>query len=166
MLARQEAAACFEAAKFIAESRKHIPRIETFVEGLGPDAQKELALIVAAIDQGSPEYQEWLEQHRNVRSHYPKLDPNAYAAGTEEIANAMKRAGDAGAVGTITVGDTDKTLRFHFADEISVHLLPDIVESPTLIKKPTEARLTIGRFAGLAFAAYRAEHAEAFKLEP
>jgi hypothetical protein len=47
----------------------------------------------------------------------------------------------------------------------TVQLLPDITENPGLIKKLADARMAIGRFAGLAFAAYRSAHADAFTLE-
>jgi hypothetical protein len=163
-LARQEAAACFEATKFVDESRRHFPEIEAFVKGLGSEAQEYIASVEAAVDQRSPEYQEWLEGHRNVTSHYPELGREKHAAGNEEIANAMKLA--ASLRGTVTVGDTDKTLRFHYADEVAVQLLPAVVENPGLITELAEARLAIGRFAGLAFAAYRTAHADVFKLEP
>lgn len=164
MLARQEAAACFEVMKFINDSRRHFPEIESFVKGLGADAQEQLARLEAATDRRSPDYQEWLKGHRDVTSHYPELVREKHAAAEEEIANAMKQAEDEG--GTVTVGETDRTLRFHYADAVAVGLLPNVVENPTLISKLSEARIAVGRFAGLAFAAYRAIHAEHFIPEP
>jgi hypothetical protein len=164
MFARQEAAACFETMKFIDESRKRFPEIEAFVQTLGSEAQEYIAAVEAGVDRRLPEYQEWLEGHRNVTSHYPELSREKHAAGKEEIANAMTRASELH--GTVTVGATDRSLRFHYADEVAVQLLPNVVENPGLIKRLSEARLAIGRFAGLAFAAYRATHADAFTLEP
>ncbi len=164
-LARQEAAACFEAMKFIADSRRRFPEVEAFVKGMGPKAQEYIAAVEAGVDQQSPEYQDWLEGHRNVTSHYPEISPKKYAAGKEEIANALKRAADVEARGSVTVGDRDSTLRFHYADEVAVQLLPDVTKTPRLIEALADARKAIGRFAGLAFAAYRAAHAEAFTLE-
>jgi len=166
MLARQEAAGCFEATKFVADSRKRFPEIETFVKGLGADAQQYIAAVEATVDKNSPEYQAWLEDHRNVTSHYPELVRERYVAGKEEIANALKRTAKKNVRGTVTVGDTDRTLRFHYADEVAVHLLPDIADNPDLLSKLAEARVAAGRFAGLAFAAYRAAHEDVFTREP
>jgi hypothetical protein len=165
MLLRQEAVACFEAMKFIAESRRHFPEIETFVKDLGPEAQVYIASVEAGVDKRSPEYQAWLEGHRNVTSHYPELHRAKHVAGDEEIANAMKRTTVDGVHGTVTVGETDKSLRFHYADEVAVQLLPEVSDNPGLIARLSDATIAIGRFAGLAWAAYRAAHAEVFKLE-
>ncbi len=165
MLTRQEAAACFEATKFIDDSRKHFQEVEAFVQKLGPEAQEYIAAVEAAVDRRSPEYPAWLGAHRNVTSHYPELGRERHAAGSEEIANALKRAASIGLHGTVTVGDRDRSLRFHYADEVAVQLLPDVTENPDLIRRLADARLAIGRFAGLAFAAYRAAHADAFTLE-
>src|ERR1039458_3348381 len=101
MLARQEAAACFEATKFIDESRKHFHEIEAFVQSLGPEAQEYIAAVEAAVDRGSPEHQAWLEGHRNVTSHYPELGREKHAAGNEEIANALKRTASLDLHGTV-----------------------------------------------------------------
>ena len=49
--------------------------------------------------------------------------------------------------------------------DVAVQLLPPVVDNPGLIARLAEARMAIGRFAGLAFAAYRADHADAFTLE-
>lgn len=167
MLARQVAATCFEAMKFIDESRTRFHEIETFVKGLGPEAQVYIAAVEAGVDKRSPEYLAWLEGHRNVTSHYPELHREKCAAGQEEIANAMKRTAADGVHGMVTMmGDTDNTLRFYFADEVAVQLLPRVADNPGLLAKLADARRAIGRFAGLAFAAYRAVHADAFTYEP
>jgi len=76
----------------------------------------------------------------------------------------VKRAASIDLHGTVTVGDTDRSLRFYYADEVAVQLLPDVTENPGLIRRLADARLATGRFAGLAFAAYRAAHADAFTL--
>jgi len=166
MLLRQQAAAYFEAMKFIAESRRQFPEIEAFVKDLGPDAQEYIASVEAGVDKRSPEYQAWLEGHRNVTSHYPVLHPAKHAAGDEEIANAMQRTAADGVHGRVTVGETDKSLRFHYADEVAVQLLPPVSDNPGLIARPLDANIAIGRFAGLAWGAYREAHADAFTLEP
>lgn len=167
MLARQVAVTCFEAMKFIDESRTRFHEIESFVKDLGPEAQEYITAVEAGVDKRSPEYLAWLEGHRNVTSHYPELHREKCAAGQEEIANAMKRTAADGVHGMVTMmGDTDNTLRFYFADEVAVQLLPAVADNPGLLAKLAEARRAIGRFAGLAFAAYRVVHAEAFTYEP
>ncbi len=77
----------------------------------------------------------------------------------------MKRTAEADVHGTVAVDKADKSLRFHYADEVAVHLLPDVTANPGLIARLSEARVAIGRFAGLAWAAYREAHPDAFNLE-
>jgi hypothetical protein len=165
MLARQEAAACFEATKFIDNARKRFTEIEAFVQSLGPEAQEYIDAVEAAADRRSPERLGWLEDHRNVTSHYPELSREKHAAGNEEIANALMKTASIDLHGTVTIGETDHSLRFHYADEVAVQLLPDVTKNPELIKKLADARMAIGRFAGLAFAAYREAHADAFTFK-
>jgi hypothetical protein len=162
MLARHEAASCFEAMVFVADSRRRFPQsIEPFVSGLGPTAQQRLGTIAAALDHTSPDYQAWLQGHRNVTSHYPELDPDKYANGKEEIGNALAAA--AKHTGTISVGEKASSVRFGFADEVGVQLLPDVNTEGTAIKMLSHARIALGLFIQKAVQAYRQAHPERFR---
>lgn len=113
---------------------------------------------MAGVDPQSPHYLDWLQGHRDVTAHFPELHPLAYQHGDEEIANALTKAAEAmkkkNLLGTITVGESPAQVRFGFADEVALHLLPDIVENPDEVKKLSGARIALGEFICAAVAAY------------
>lgn len=129
MFTRQQAATCFEATKFIRESRHHFPEIGAFLDGLDDEAQGELAKLEAVADQHAAEYQAWLKGHRDVTAHFPALHPEKYRHGNEEMANALHAA--ANDSGTISMDEDAGNLRFHYADTVAVCLLPNLTETPT-----------------------------------
>jgi hypothetical protein len=161
MLLRLQAASRFEATKFIDDSRRRFPEIKKFLHDLDARAQEQLTRVMAVADRHAAAYQSWLEGHRDVTTHYPELVRERHQAGKEEIANALDLA--ASFEGAITAGDTDNTLRFHYADAVAVNLLPDITADPSTVEELRNALIAMGRFAGLAFAAYRKAHAEVFR---
>lgn len=157
LLTRQQAASYLEATSWISDSRKRFTEIETFIAALDAEALGHYDRVMAALDSESPHFLEWLEGHRNVTAHFPKLHPLSHQHGDEEITNALTDS--AGITGTITVGETHATVRFGFADEVAVQLLPDIVKNPEEIKKLSGARIALGFFAHATIDAYlRARH--------
>jgi hypothetical protein len=77
-LFRQQAALVHEAATFITDARRMFPQVASFLDGLEPTARNGCKRLIAAVDPNSPEYPgEWLEDHRNVTHHYPKMHPEA-----------------------------------------------------------------------------------------
>jgi hypothetical protein len=79
--------------------------------------------VIGAVDRGSPRYLgEWLEDHRNVTHHYPKMHPTAAETGKEEMAEALGEAAEI--VSTIDSGQRFGDARFGYADEVGVQLLP------------------------------------------
>lgn len=88
---------------------------------------------MAGLDAKSSHYQRWLKYHRNVTFHFPLLHPERETHGDEKIANALRDA--ASLEGTITAEDTIGSVRFEFADEVGVQLLPDIVSNPDVMEE-------------------------------
>ena len=145
MLARQQAAFYYEATKFIADSGRSFPsEIKSFIASLDEPTKGHYDRIVAGLEARSSHYQGWLEDHRNVTFHFPLLHSERDAHGDEEIANALRDA--AGLEGTIAAKDTIGSVRFEFADEVGVQMLPDIVNNPDVMEKLSDATVTLGLF--------------------
>jgi hypothetical protein len=120
---------------------------------------------MVALDADSPHYQRWLKDHRNVTFHFPELHPERKAHGNEEIANALTAA--ANLEGTITAEDSIGSLRFEFADEVGVQLLPDIVSGPDLMQELGDATVALGLFMHGAILQYVAvRQTDAIRTEP
>ncbi len=153
LLVRQQAASYLEAVKWITDSRKRFPEVATYIDGLSADAQASYVRLMAGTDPKSPDFMDWLSGHRNVTSHFPKLHPDAFANGDEEIANALSKAAEL--TGTVTVErPTEAGVRFGWADEVAVQLLPDIEANPDEIKKLSGARIALMRFGVEAVGTY------------
>jgi hypothetical protein len=145
MLARQQAAFYYEATKFIADSGRSFPtEIEGFMASLDEPTKGHYDTIMAGLDADSPHYQGWLKEHRNVTFHFPLLHPERDTHVDEEIANALRDA--ASLEGTITAEDSIGSVRFEFADEVGVQLLPDIVSNQDVTKELGEATVALGLF--------------------
>jgi hypothetical protein len=145
MLARQQAAFYYEATKFIADSGRSFPsEIESFIASLDQPTKGHYDRTMAGLDTKSPHYQGWLKDHRSVTFHFPLLHPDRAAHGDEEIANALVDA--ASLEGTITAEDTTGGVRFEFADEVAVQLLPDIVYNPDVMAELSDATVALGLF--------------------
>lgn len=153
LLLRQQAASYVEAVDWILDSRKRFSAINKYIDGLDAEAAEHYKQLMAGCDPQSPGYMDWLTAHRNVTAHFPKLHPDAFAHGDEEIANALRDAADQR--GAVSVArPTEAGVRFDFADEIAVQLLPDIVDNPDEIKKLAAARIALMRFAVVAIGTY------------
>lgn len=150
MLARQQAATCYEAIDFIDSARRQFPQVASFIDGLGPEAQEHFSHIKEAVDPKSPFHLPWLRDHRNATMHVPELHPEKYKRGTEDMANALDKA--APLEGIVTHDDTVRTVRFGFADAVSVHLLP--WDDPDVMKHLSRARMALGGFVHEALEAY------------
>lgn len=156
MLLRYSAATHSEARDRIAQARSAFPNeIEPFVAGLNVEAQQQLAILDAPLS--------WLKPHRNVTFHYPELHPNAYAAGEEEIGEALKAA--ASERSSIT-GGTFGNVRFAMADVAALALLVGDIRDEErmrkLVKSLSEATIALGMFVQLAFDAYYEMHKQRF----
>jgi hypothetical protein len=145
MLARQQAAFYYEATKFIADSGRSFPsEVERFIASLDEPTKGHYDRTMAGLDTKSPHYQGWLKDHRNVTFHFPLLHPERDAHGDEEIANALRYV--ASLEGTITAEDTIGSVRFEFADEVGVQMLPDIVDYPDVMNELGDATVALGLF--------------------
>jgi len=93
------------------------------------------------------------------------LHPKREAHGDEEIANALRDA--ANLEGTITAEDTIGSVRFDFADEVGVQLLPDIVSNPGVMTKLSDATVALGLFMHGALMQYvKSRHPGTIRVEP
>jgi len=154
MLFRQQSAFFYEAATFIAESRRRFPEIANFVTALPMEAQDECARVVGGVDPTSPHYiGDWLADHRNVTFHYSEIHPDKAAHDNEEITQALEMA--AGEEGTVMVGDDLGSVRFWFADTVARQWLPGEEQQPATIVALREALMALVRFTQRAFASYR-----------
>ena len=161
MLARQVAATAFEAAAFVRDSRKRFPKeVGAFLDALSDEAKSDLARFTATVEQGSPEYEAWLERHRNVTSHYPEILPDKAAQGREEVANALQRVAAYGQ--TLVIGGRVNEHRFYFADAVAVEFMPQPNTDRTAIARLSEVRHAFARFVLHALDTYRLQHPERF----
>jgi hypothetical protein len=150
MLARQQAATCHEAIEFIADSRRHYASIGLFIDDLNADAQGHYRQLREAADPQSRHYLSWLREHRHVTQHVPELHPAKYEHGKDAIANALMAA--ARLEGSVSHEDTVGSVRFGFADVVSVQMLP--WDDPNVMKHLRRARIALGGFVHEAVDAY------------
>ena len=148
MLFRQQAAYLHEAAKFIADARHHNMDVESFVASLDSMALDQLDAAMATAS----ELDHWLENHRNITFHYPKVVQAAHEHNDEELGTALAAA--AGEEGTITTEGPAGAIRFEFADVGALELLGGLAVLSSLVKKVGEARLALGEFAYASFRSY------------
>lgn len=124
-LFRGQVALVHEAATFVDDARRMFPDVNDFIDALDQTGREHCARVTGAVDRSSPHYLgDWLEDHRNVTHHYPKMHPAAAEHGHEEMANALADAGDIES--TIDSGVRFGDARFRFADEVGVQLLPPL----------------------------------------
>ncbi len=150
LLARQQAATCHEAIKFIADARHNYPKVGEFIDSLSADTREHYRQLKEAVDPDSEFHLSWLRDHRHVTLHVPELHPNRYAAGKDAIASALEKA--APLDGSVSHNDTAGSVRFGFADVVSVQMLP--WDDPNVMKHQSRARLALGGFAHEAVEAY------------
>ena len=164
-LFRQQAAHIHEAASFITDARRMFPQVANFVDGLEVKARDGCERVIGAVDRGSPHYLgKWLEDHRNVTHHYPKMHPAAAQHGQEELAAALAEAADIES--TIDSGHRFGEARFRYADEVGVQLLPRVDELGWL-EGLRDTAIALNDFAQRAAQAYlEARPAGTFTVEP
>jgi hypothetical protein len=164
-LFRRQAAAVQEAATFIDDARRMFPEVSSFIDGLDGKARAGCEHVLGAVDVKSPHYLgKWLEDHRNVTHHYPKMHPAAAQHDEEEMANALAEAADIES--TIDSGEKFGDARFRFADEVGVQLLPP-VDDPSWMEKLRDASVALADFAQRAAQAYLESRPDGtFTVEP
>ncbi len=109
--------------------------------------------MIGAVDGASPHYLgNWLEGHRNVTHHYPKMHPAAAEHGEEEMANALGAAADIES--TIDSGVRFGDARFAFADEVGVQLLPSLDDDASWVEELRDTAITLAEFAQRAAQTY------------
>jgi hypothetical protein len=166
LLFRRQAALVYEAATFITDARRLFPQVASFIDVLEPQGSDAYERVIGAVDSGSPHYLgEWLEDHRNVTHHYPKLHPAAAEHGKEEMANALTEAADIES--TIDSGERFfGEARFRYADEVAVQLLPPL-DDANWVEGLRDTAMALADFAQRAAQAYlEARPAGTFTVEP
>lgn len=163
-LFRRQAALVQEAATFITDARRMFPEVATFVDALGAEARGGCDRVIGAVDPRSADYLgDWLESHRNVTHHYPKMHPNAAEHGQEEMANALADAADIES--TIDSGQRFGDARFRYADEVGVQLLPSL-EDTNWVERLRDTAMALADFAQRAAQTYlEARPAGTFTVE-
>jgi hypothetical protein len=162
-LFRRQAAFVHEAATFIADARHMFPPVASFVDGLEAKARDGCERVIGAVDSVSPYYLgEWLEAHRNVTHHYPKMHPAAAHYGQEEMTNALAKAAELES--SIDSGERFGDARFRYADEVGVQLLPPI-DDVRWVEKPRDTAMALADFAQRAAQAYLESRPETFTVE-
>jgi hypothetical protein len=151
-LFRRQAALVHEAATFITDARRMFPQVASFIDGLELKARDGCERVIGAVDRGSPHYLgEWLEDHRNVTHHYPKMHPAAAQHGQEEMASALAEAADIES--TIDSGQRFGEARFRYADEVGVQLLPRL-DDLIWVEGLRDTAMALADFAQRAAQAY------------
>ncbi len=151
-LFRRQAAAVQEAATFIDDARRMFPAVSNFIDRLDGKARVGCEHVIGAVDVKSPHYLgKWLEDHRNVTHHYPKMQPAAAQHDKEEMANALDEAADIES--TIDSGRKFGDARFRFADEVGVQLLPPL-DDARWMEKLRDTSMALANFAQRAAQSY------------
>jgi hypothetical protein len=151
-LFRRQAASVYEAATFIDDAGRMFPEVSRFLNGLDGKTRAGCELVVGAVDGNSPHYLgKWLEDHRNVTHHYPKMHPAAAQHDDEEMANALAQAADIES--TIDSGEKLGDARFRFADEVGVQLLPPL-DDPSWMERLRDTSMALADFTQRAAQAY------------
>ena len=163
-LFRRQVALVHEAATFITDARRMFTQVSSFVDGLEVKARDGCERVIGTVDSGSPHYLgDWLEDHRNVTHHYPKMHPAAARHGQEEMANALAEAADIES--TIDSGQRFGEARFRYADEVGVQLLPRL-EDRSWVEALRDTAMALADFAQCAAQAYlEARPAGTFTVE-
>jgi hypothetical protein len=164
LLFRRQAALVHEAATFITDARRMFPQVASFIDGLEAKARDGCERVIGAVESGSPHYLgEWLENHRNVTHHYPKMHPAAAQHGQEEMASALAEAADIES--TIDSGQRFGEARFRYADEVGVQLLPRL-DDLSWVEGLRDTAMALADFAQRAAKAYlEARPAGTFTVE-
>jgi hypothetical protein len=149
MLARQQAALCYEGITFVKAARRS-SHVVTFMNDLNTGAKKHYADLSEATDKKSPFYLPWLRGHRNVTLHVPAVTPSKGERGVT-LTEALTEA--AGRLGRVSHDGTFRTVRFGFADVVAEEFLP-WEEERDLMKHLSRALLALGGFAHEALDAY------------
>jgi len=138
--------------------------VAIFIDGLEAKARDGCERVIGTVDSGSPQYLgEWLEDHRNVTHHYPKMHPEAARHGQEEMANALAQAADIDS--TIDSGQYFGEARLRYADEVGVQLLPRL-DNPGWMEALQDTAMALADFAHCAAEAYlEARPAGTFTIE-
>jgi hypothetical protein len=151
-LFRRQAALVHEAATFITDARRMFPEVAGFVDGLEVKARDGCERVIGAVASDSPYYLgKWLEDHRNVTHHYPKMHPEAAKHGEEEMASALAASADI--EGTIDSGKRFADARFGYADEVGVQLLPPL-DDVSWVEELRDTAMTLAEFTQRAAQTY------------
>lgn len=164
-LFRRQAALVHEAATFITDGQRMLPEVAGFIDALEQQARDGCERVIGAVDNASPHYLgDWLEDHRNVTHHYPKMHPAAAQHGQEEMANALADAAEIES--TIDSGTRFGDARFRYADEVGVQLLPPI-DNPSWVEELRETAMSLADFAQRAAQAFlESRPSGTFTVEP
>lgn len=150
MMFRQQVSFLHEAAKFVTDARHHNVDVESFVASLESTARGQLVAAMATASESD----QWLEDHRNVTFHYPKVVQSAHEHNDEELGTALAAA--ASEEGTITAEGPAGAIRFEFGDAVALELLGGHAVVAPLVNKVAAARFAFGEFAYACFKAYLA----------
>lgn len=163
-LFRRQAASIQEAATFISDAQRMFPEVCGFIDELDNEARDGCDRIIGAVDPSSPRYLgRWLEDHRNVTHHYPRMHPRAAEHGQEEMATALADAAEIES--TIDSGERFGDARFRFADEVGVQLLPPLGDQ-TWVEKMRDTSMSLAAFVQRAAQSYlNARPAGTFVIE-
>lgn len=123
-----------------------------FIDGLNGEARDGCERVIGAINHRSPHYLgRWLEDHRNVTHHYPKMHHAAAQHGAEEMATALAEAAEIES--TIDSGERFGDARLRFADEVGVQLLPPL-DDQTWMEHLRDTSISLAGFAQRAAQSY------------
>lgn len=149
---RMQASALFEVSEYVVRCRRTWQEVSGFLSELGPDAAGYLDHVVGATTPGHGRYMGWLEAHRNVTFHYPRLQREAAVHDAEEMQNALRSAADLSS--TIVEPGPPLELRYHYADEVGVQLLPDLAVDPEHLARLRDLAIATVLFVRDAHALY------------
>jgi hypothetical protein len=125
MLFRQQAALHHEAAAWLKDAPQRFEAIADFMAGLDHHARADIEVVVGGQEASSEFYiGDWHEKHCHVTFHYPIVHSDRAAAGAKELYNALRAAAHIDS--TISWQEDEfGSVRFCFADEVTVQWLPD-----------------------------------------
>jgi hypothetical protein len=153
-LFRRMISSLFEANKILVNTPRMFSEVGRFMDELDPDAQQDLEIVRGSFVAGSDHsLGSWPAVVRNTTHHYFELHPERAQGGKEEAKIALEKAADLQS--GIFMDEHFGSVRFDFADELLVQLLPDI-DDESAFEKSRDATLALTRFVQRAIGHYMA----------
>jgi hypothetical protein len=151
---RVQTALFYEASSFVRLTPTRWPAVKSFLDGLSADMRDDFQRVAGATDPSSDMFLgPWIKDNRNRVFHYPRMLPDRPAA-EAPLVSALERCADVEGQISVGTGQEIRSVRFGFADTITVQWLPDADEPGAVIEALRERVVALVGLAHQAIASY------------